>query len=102
MNTGRRIGLLLGVFVVLLSGLAFSGVRFADKPVTWMPVAFGICLLLLLIGFVWAYRPILLQIKSTLKRYTVQTTLTVLSVIVSGLLGYVLFVNIWLLLGGGL
>jgi hypothetical protein len=100
MNPVRRFGLMLLGCMILLIGLAYPGVRFADKPVTWMPVALLVCLLLLIIGFAWAYHPVFLGIESTPKRYTVQTTLTVISVILAAYLGYVFFVNMWLLIGG--
>lgn len=102
MNPVKRFVLVLLGCMILLVSLAYSGVRFADKPVTWMPIALSVCLLLLIVGFAWAYHPMFLGIKSTHTRYTVQTILTVLSVIVVAYLGYVFFVNMWLLFGGQL
>ena len=91
---------LIYFLMVLLICLAYSGVHFSDKPVTWMPAALSVCLIILIVGFAWAYHPLLLRIESAPKRYTVQTTLTVISVVVAAYLGYSFFVNMWLQFGG--
>ena len=102
MNTWGRFGLVLVGCMALLVSLAYTGVRFADQPVTWMPVALSLCLVFLIIGFTWAYHPVFSRIGSTHIRYAMQAMVTVLSVVVMAYLGYVLFVNVWLLFGGRL
>jgi hypothetical protein len=100
MKSIRRFLLVLFCYILLLLGLSYFGVSFADKTVSWLQVALLLCMVLLIIGFAWAYHPVLLGIESTTKRYAVHATLTVLSFILAAFLGYIFFVNMWLLFGG--
>jgi hypothetical protein len=102
MNTPWRFVLVLVSCMVFVVCLAYVGVHFADKPVTWMPTAFYCCAAFLVAGLAWAYHPIFSKMRSTLTRYTVQITVTILSAIVSAYLEYTLFINVWFLFGGGL
>jgi hypothetical protein len=94
--------LVLVICLVPIVCLAYVGVRFADKPVTWMPTALSLCTVPLIVGLVWAYHPVFSRMESTIMRYTAQIAATILSIIFAVYLGYVLFVNMWLLFGGGL
>jgi hypothetical protein len=100
MKSIGRFLLVLFCYILLLLSLSYFGVRFADKTLTWLQVSLLLCMILLLIGFAWAYHPVLLGIESTTKRYAVHATLTVLSFIFAVLLGYIFFVNMWMLFGG--
>ena len=86
--------------MIILTVLAYSGARFSDKPVAWMPAALLVCLLILAFGFAWAYYPMFLGIESAAKRYVLKTALTIISTIVAAFLGYVFFANMWLSFGG--
>src|SRR5579859_3715084 len=59
MKVRVRFALLALVGTLVLASFAFSGVRFAEKPVRWMPAAlisyFGVAL----VGFIWALWPFL-------------------------------------------
>ena len=99
MNAINRFVLVLLSWGILLIGLAYSGVRLADKPATWMPVVSLVCVILLIIGITWAYYPVLMKIEAPLTRYTIYAALTILSSIVTAFLGYVFFVNMWLVFG---
>ncbi len=100
MSPVKRIGVVLSCCMFILMGLAYAGVRFAEKPVAWMPAALSVCLLILIIGFAWAYYPMFLGIESAPKRYIIKTTLTIISIMVAAFFGYVFFANMWLFFGG--
>jgi len=85
-----------------LSALAFAGVKFADKPVCWMPGAFLIVFLLLCFEIGWAMYPFFSKIKSTGVRYASTVTVFVLAVPITSYAAFTGFCLLWFLFGGSL
>jgi len=88
--------------MAVLALLAFVGVNFAEKPVSWMPTAFLIVLLLLTVSITWAFHSLFLKIQSIGMRYAAECVSVVLAVLIIAYIAYVFFVNMWLLFGGSL
>ena len=82
--------------------LAFIGVRFAAKPVIWMPAAFGVVLMLLVIGNAWAFHPAFSKMQPGVMRYVAQGAVAILIAMIISYIAYTLFGNMWLLFGGSL
>ena len=58
MNVWARSIALALLAAVALASLAFTGVRFAEKPVRWMPVALMAYGAAMFVGLVWALWPV--------------------------------------------
>jgi amino acid transporter len=102
MNTTQRFGIVIGCLIAGLAGLAYVGVNFAEKPVSWMPIAFLIVLLLLTVCITWALHPLFLKIQSIGKRYATEGISLIVGVLIIAYIAYVIFVNMWMLFGGSL
>jgi hypothetical protein len=102
MNSTRRFGIVTGCLIAMMATLAFIGVNFATKPVSWMRPAFLIVLLLLTIGIAWAFHPLFLKIHSVGMRYLAASISVLVAVLVFAWLAYALFGNLWFLFGGSI
>ena len=102
MNSKKRFGIVIGCLIAALAVLAFAGVNFAEKPVSWMPTAFLIVVLLLAIGILWTINPFFVNIQSIGMRYSAQGIVTFIVVFILACLAYGLFGNLWFLFGGSL
>ena len=97
-----RIGIAIGCLIAILAVLAYVGVNFAQKPISWMPTAFFFVILFLTIGIAWAYNPYFMKIKSKRNRYAAEGVAVFITVLITAYLGYMIFGNLWLLFGGSL
>jgi hypothetical protein len=88
--------------MAVLAVLAFVGVKFAEKPVRWMPSAFLLVLLLLTIGITWAFHPFFRKIQKIGIRYTAESVSIIVTVMIISYVSYVIFVNLWLFFGGSI
>lgn len=102
MNSIKRFAIVIGCLLAVLAILAYVGVKFAEKPISWMPTALLIVILFLTMGITWAFHPYFLKIKSNGKRYASEGITVVIAVMIIAYVSYVIFGNLWLLFGGSL
>lgn len=102
MNSRRRTGIVVASLAMMLAVLALAGVKFADKPVRWMPGSLLMVLLLLWVGIGWAMYPRFSKITSTGMRYAATITVFVLAVTISSYAAFTVFCWLWFLFGGSL
>ena len=96
------LGALLGTLI--LASLAFAGVRFAEKPVRWMPGAFTAYFAVMLLGLIWALWPILACPRAMrLPRYVrlpLGAFIVLLLFLVLAYASYCVFIWLWFSFGG--
>ena len=102
MSSKRRFGIVIGCLIVVIAVLAFIGVNFSAKPVSWILTALLFVLLLLTVGITWAVHPLFLKIDSTGIRYIAEGTTVVVTVLIVAWFAYALFGNLWFLFGGSI
>jgi hypothetical protein len=56
-NARARIGVVTAGLLAAIAALAFVGVNYATKPVSWMPVALAVFVVTVIAGLTWALRP---------------------------------------------
>jgi hypothetical protein len=104
MRVWVRFALLALVGALVLASFAFCGVKFAEKPVKWMPAALGAYFGAALIAFVWAISPVLAGPTMAYLRPYARWPLRALAVLVLfpifAYLSFCVFCWLWLAFGG--